>query len=103
MKTSPITDGIGDVFFIDFGLIDADYHNYSVFLELKCLIPNSMKVRCLPFLIVLSLFFGLKLQAQDSTEVKRISSFMQKYIRFSPHYYNTDEELRRVVELLPTA
>lgn len=86
MKTSPITDGIGDVFFIDFGLIDADYHNYSVFLELKCLIPNSMKVRCLPFLIVLSLFFGLKLQAQDSTEVKRISSFMQKYIRFSDDY-----------------
>lgn len=26
----------------------------------------------------------------------------QKYIRLSPHYYNTDEELRRVVELLPT-
>ena len=24
----------------------------------------------------------------------------KKYIRFSPHFYNTDEELRRVLELL---
>jgi cysteine desulfurase/selenocysteine lyase len=24
----------------------------------------------------------------------------QKYIRFSPHFYNTDDELRRVVDLL---
>ncbi|MBP1662864.1 MAG: hypothetical protein H6Q19_4 [Bacteroidetes bacterium] len=45
-----------------------------------------MKVRCVLFLLVLSLFFGSKLQAQDSTEVKKISSFMQKYIRFSDDY-----------------
>jgi selenocysteine lyase/cysteine desulfurase len=24
----------------------------------------------------------------------------QNYLRFSPHYYNTDEELRRVLEML---
>jgi selenocysteine lyase/cysteine desulfurase len=30
----------------------------------------------------------------------RVDRKNQKYIRFSPHFYNTDAELQRAVELL---
>jgi cysteine desulfurase/selenocysteine lyase len=42
---------------------------------------------------------------QKLTDAKIITSLRtdrqeQNYIRLSPHFYNTDEELRRVVEVI---
>jgi len=41
-----------------------------------------------------------KLTAAGVTASLRTDRKAQKYIRFSPHFYNTDAELQRVVELL---
>ncbi|MSU57478.1 MAG: aminotransferase class V-fold PLP-dependent enzyme [Pedosphaera sp.] len=42
-----------------------------------------------------------KLLAVNIVTSLRTDRAGQKYLRLSPHYYNTDAELRRVVELLP--
>jgi selenocysteine lyase/cysteine desulfurase len=41
-----------------------------------------------------------KLAAAGVMASLRVDRQGQNYLRFSPHYYNTDDELRRVLELL---
>jgi len=44
-----------------------------------------------------------KLLAENIVTSLRVDRSGRKYLRLSPHYYNTDAELRRVVEALPSS
>ena len=44
-----------------------------------------------------------KLLAANVITSLRMDRQGQHYLRLSPHFYNTDEELQRVMELLPTS
>jgi selenocysteine lyase/cysteine desulfurase len=50
----------------------------------------------------LSGLYELLLAANIVTSL-RVDRAGQRYLRLSPHFYNTDTELQRLIELLPAA